>query len=87
MKIKKYYYRIRFPKGNYDSLFVQYAPFSSQDDIDLYKNSNKYYISQFSPNIPFEKNYLNEDNIYLNCYEDNAFINLITSNDIFNIYL
>ena len=83
---KKYYYRIKFPKGNYDSLFAQYATFSHQNELFLYKNSNQYYISDNSANIPFEKNDLDEDNIYLDCYEDEAFINLITSNDIFNIY-
>ena len=85
---KKYYYRIRLPKANYDSLFLQYAKSSGQEEqIYLVKNSNQYYLLNGYANIPFVKNDLNEDNIYLNCFgfkDEEGFINLITSNDIFN---
>ena len=87
----KYYYKIPFPKGNYNSLLVQYFSYNTEREIIFNKNTNQYSIIRDTTylnnlfNIPFEKNDINEYNTYLICKgtaNKESYINLITSNDL-----
>ena len=90
---KNYYYRIPFPKGDYNSFILQYI--TNLDNYDkfgfsLTKNSYPFSYEVFNRdkyyNIPIDKEEIMKDNNYINLYGENSsesYINIIQKNEFY----
>ena len=87
---QNYYYRIPIPKGEYNSLIVQYIIKDYREvGLSLTKKSYEFCYFIFNRdffNIPINKEEINEDNSYLNLYgstSSKSYINIIEKNEFY----
>ena len=87
---EKYYYKINFPKGDYNYFLIQtnnayyidYNKFSITNNLNYYTLNEYYYYY----NIPIDKNDIMNNNLYLNYYDASSvdnYINIIARKEIF----